>query len=190
MRFRIFPWIGGAGLLACAVALGFLARQNIGIVLVYALVGTMLFFPLVDRHWQPPALPRRLPNIMGWGLLAFLTTALLIWKSQYLEAGLSTIITAALPEEWFFRVYFMGAMGPGLAANVITSLLFSALHGFARGWPIAALVFVPSLFYGWLYQRSRDFPLLVLVHAFSNVVFMIFLIDPVQHWLGTVLAIR
>lgn len=33
----------------------------------------------------------------------------------------------------------------------------------------------PSLVYGCLYQRTRDLPLLVLLHALSNLVFVMFL---------------
>jgi len=33
----------------------------------------------------------------------------------------------------------------------------------------------PSLVYGWLYQRTRDLPLIVLLHALSNLVFVMFL---------------
>ncbi len=110
------------------------------------------------------------------------------WKPVYLEPGLSTLVTAALPEEWFFRAYFMTRVGSGFPANLIASVLFCILHGLARGWPIAALVFVPSLFYGWLYQRTRDVPLLVLVHALSNIVFMMFIATDVDRWLAVIAA--
>jgi membrane protease YdiL (CAAX protease family) len=33
----------------------------------------------------------------------------------------------------------------------------------------------PSLAYGWPYQRTRDLPLIVLLHALSNLVFVMFL---------------
>lgn len=90
---------------------------------------------------------------------------------------------AALPEEWFFRAYFMSRVGNGLRANMIASMLFSGLHGLTRGWGAALLVFMPSLFYGWLYQRTRDLPLLVLVHALSNLVYTLFLARIVATWL-------
>jgi len=49
-------------------------------------------------------------------------------------------------------------------------------------WTVAVLVFVPSLFYGWLYQRTRDLPLLVLVHALSNLTYTLFLAGFVATW--------
>ena len=142
----------------------------------------MLFFPLADREWQPPALPRDFRDSAARSILFLSAAALLAWKPEYLKPGLSTLVTAALPEEWFFRAYFMTSVGFGLQANLTASLLFSVLHGLARGWPIAALVFVPSLFYGWLYQRTRDLPLLVLMHALSNIVFMMFIAAYVDRW--------
>ncbi len=110
--------------------------------------------------------------------------ALLAWKPDYLEPGVSTFLTAALPEEWFFRAYFMSSLGTGVSANVIASVLFSLLHGLTRGWVIAPLVFLPSLFYGWLYQRTRDLPLLVLTHMLSNIVFMVFVTGTFNRWLA------
>jgi len=38
-----------------------------------------------------------------------------------------------------------------------------------------ASVLGPSLVYGWLYQRTRDLPLIVLLHTLSNLVFVMFL---------------
>jgi hypothetical protein len=66
--------------------------------------------------------------------------------------------------------------------NVAASLLFSLMHALTRGWTAAALVFLPSLFYGWLYQRTRDLPLLVLLHALSNLVYVLFLAGYVATW--------
>ncbi len=144
----------------------------------------MLFFPLLDPQWQPPAVPDRLRNRISWLALVVLASTLLVWKPAYLEASLSTLVTAALPEEWFFRAYFMTSAGTGFTANVVASILFSTLHGLTRGWQIAALVFVPSLFYGWLYRRTRDFPLLVLAHALSNIMFMMFIATYAGRWIG------
>lgn len=188
MRIRLFPWIGGAALTACAAALEPSANQDIGNFLVYVLIGTMLFYPLLDRQWRPPGLPGQFRNGAAWGLLILAAATLFAWKPAYLEPGLSTLFTAALPEEWFFRAYFMTSVGSGFSANLIASIVFSTLHGLARGWPIAALVFVPSLFYGWLYQRTRDLPLLVLVHTLSNIVFMIFIAADINRWLAVIAA--
>jgi membrane protease YdiL (CAAX protease family) len=69
----------------------------------------------------------------------------------------------------------MARLGMVWHANLVSSLLFSLVHGLTWGWMTALLVFVPSLFYGWLYRKTRDLVLLVGVHALSNLVYVMFL---------------
>ena len=143
----------------------------------YVLVGLMLFLPLLDRNWRPskPLINRRyLPLSLGLIVVAII---LLAWQPSFHAYAITTLLLAALPEEWFFRGYFMTRLGGNTRANLISSVFFSLVHGLTRGWSSAALVFVPSLFYGWLYQRTRDLPLLVLAHALSNLVYALFLAD-------------
>lgn len=168
-----FPWIGGAALTGGAV---FFAEPLRTLVLV----GIMLFFPLIDREWQPPALPRKTGHVIAWAVLALMIGALVLAEPRYLTAAASSLLIAALPEEWFFRAYFQGTLESrtrfrGLQSILITSLLFSLIHGLSRDWTTAVLVFVPSLVYGWLYQRTRDLPMLVFVHALSNIVYVMYL---------------
>jgi membrane protease YdiL (CAAX protease family) len=143
----------------------------------YVLVGLMLFLPLLDQSWQPPKLltHRRYAHILAGILLA--AAGLLIWQPTFLSYAVSTLLLAAIPEEWFFRGYLMTRLGGDTRANLISSVFFSLVHGLTRGWSAAVLVFVPSLFYGWLYRRTRDLPLLVLAHALSNLVYALFLAD-------------
>ena len=120
---------------------------------------------------------------MHFGLsLALLLTAaaLLIWQPQHLSYALTTLLTAALPEEWFFRAYFMTRLqetrwGRSWRANLVTTLLFGVLHALTRGWLVGLMVLGPSLVYGWLYQRTRDLPLIVLLHTLSNLFFVMFI---------------
>lgn len=134
----------------------------------------MLFLPLSDRRWALPVVRPEPRLIIAWICLVTAVAGILLWQPARLNYVLATLLLAALPEEWFFRAYFMTRLGAGWQANLITSLLFSAVHGFSRHWTIAALVFLPSLFYGWLYQRTRDLPLLVLVHGLSNLLYVLF----------------
>ena len=170
------PLLSGSVLMGCAV-FSFPGRD-------YVLVGLMLFLPLLDRGWRPPAIPKRSADLMVMASLAVAATALLAWRPQAMPYALSTLLLAALPEEWFFRAYFMPRLGSGWGANVVASLLFSLLHGLARSWETALLVLGPSLFYGWLYQRTRNLPLLVLTHALSNLVFALFFAPFVQRWIS------
>ncbi|MHB8743222.1 MAG: CPBP family glutamic-type intramembrane protease [Sulfuricaulis sp.] len=135
----------------------------------------MLFLPLWDRYWRIPALPISWLHIRVWVALLISGIALLTWRPAETPFALATLVTAALPEEWFFRAYFMTRLGNGVRANVGASLLFSLLHGLTRGWVTAGLVFAPSLFYGWVYQRTRDLPLLILIHALSNLLYAAFI---------------
>ncbi|MHB8624142.1 MAG: CPBP family glutamic-type intramembrane protease [Sulfuricaulis sp.] len=153
----------------------------------YVLVGLMLFLPLFDRHWRLPAIPRRVSHYIAWTVAMVVFVGLILWRPQYSGYAVSTLLLAALPEEWFFRAYFMEELGNGWRANLITSVLFSVLHGLARDWLTGLLVALPSLFYGWLYQRTRDLPLLVLLHGLSNLVFMLFLQRTVMIFLGSLL---
>lgn len=173
MTRESLPWIGGAALTGCAV---FLAEP----MRTYSLIGVMLFFPLLDRNWQLPELPHAPLNYGMWLGLLLTVAFLLVWQPRHTGYALATLLTAALPEEWFFRAYFMVRMqdtrwGKDWRANIVTSLLFAALHGLTRGWMTGMSVLTPSLFYGWLYQRTRDLPLVVLLHALSNLAFVMFL---------------
>lgn len=163
---RYFPWISGAVLAGCAV-FSYPGRD-------YVLIALMLFLPLTDSRWTLPATPRDPRHIIAWTCLAATGAGLLLWQPAHLGFALTTLLLAALPEEWFFRAYFMTRLGSGWHANLIASLLFSVLHGFSHHWTSVVLVFVPSLFYGWLYQRTRDLPLLILVHELSNLLYVLF----------------
>jgi membrane protease YdiL (CAAX protease family) len=171
---RGFPWISGA-VLAGGAAFSYPGRD-------YVLIGLMLFLPLFDRGWRIPPLPRSRTHHLIWAGLLIFVIALLVWRPSETPFAFSTLLMAALPEEWFFRAYFMTRLGKGIRSNVIASILFSLMHGLTRGWTAAVLVFVPSFFYGWLFQRTRDLPLLVLVHALSNIVYALFLAGFMATW--------
>ena len=171
-----FPWIGGAVLAGCAVF--YFPYQS------HVLIGLMLFLPLLDRGWKLPSLPSHRGNLIAIMGVAVAMGGLLIWQPSFWLYTVTALFLTALPEEWFFRAYFMTRLGTGWRANLIAALLFSILHGLTRDWATALLVLVPSLFYGWLYQRSRDLTLLVLVHALSNLIFVMFLERTIATWPG------
>ncbi len=173
---RYLQWISG-GVLIGAAAFSFPGRE-------YLIAGLLLFLPLADRDWRLPALPRTTSHYLSWVGLLLAMAALLAWQPSFLGYAATTLIFAAFPEEWFFRAYFMQRLGNGFAANLTTSCLFALLHGLSRDWITGLLVFIPSLLYGWLYQRTKDLPLLVLAHALSNLVFALFLAQPLTAWLG------
>ncbi|BAU48045.1 abortive infection protein [Sulfurifustis variabilis] len=173
LKRGILPWLSGATL-AGSAAFSFRGQT-------YILVGLMLVLPLLDRSWRPPVFPGK-RNVLGWTALVSVGVALILWQPMHAEFAVSTLLMAGLPEEWFFRAYFLTSIGAGLAANMVTSLAFSVVHALAQGPLTGILVFFPSLVYGWLYQRTGDLPLLVLVHALSNLVFVMFLADWTSSW--------
>jgi membrane protease YdiL (CAAX protease family) len=136
----------------------------------YVLVALMLFLPLLDRHWKLPVFTHQRGDWFVWAGMLLVMVGLLAWQKQFIGFAAATLLLAALPEEWFFRAYFMTRLDDGLRANLVTSLLFSFLHGLTRGWTTALLVFFPSLFYGWLYQTKRNLPMLIAIHALSNLI--------------------
>ncbi len=175
--------LNGAILTVCAVS-DFAWRTE-------CLIGLMLFLPLLDKSWTRPGLNLKSFTFVCWGMIAVTGGALLLFNQNYTMAAINTLAFAALPEEWFFRAYLMTQLnkvntGPFflkfkinnsqssfLLTNIITAVLFALLHTPGQGW-FGLMIFFPSLFYGWVYQRSQDIVLVVLLHGLSNIVFFIY----------------
>jgi len=182
----------------------------------------MLFLPFIDRSWAHlitlPGKTVGAPSDTQFSLtskpqkhyslrllqasLFFTGIILITLNPDYTVAAISTLLLTALPEEWFFRAYFMTRLEnyimesfcrkdtppstqffnhfhrnyPGLSANILTSTLFALLHTPTQGW-FGLTVFFPSLFYGWVYQKTKNLLLVILLHALSNIVFFIYLSD-------------
>lgn len=178
--------INGAVLTVCAV-FDFGWRQQV-------LTALMLFLPLIDRTWSMPSLAGDRIRLARWGGLLSLIVLLNLITPGYAMLSITHVLLVALPEEWFFRGYFMMQLdrvihsrgnrtrsptglrlaGSDLSANLYTSLLFALLHTLTQDWA-GILVFFPSLLFGWVYQRTRDIVLVVLLHGLSNVVFFMYL---------------
>jgi len=173
----------GAALTVCAVS-DFAWRTE-------CLIGLMLFLPLLDKSWAWPGLRFKSFNFICWGIITATGGVLLLFNQNYTMAAINTLAFAALPEEWFFRAYLMtqlnkintgafflkfkinNSQSSFLLANTITSTLFALLHTPTQGW-FGLIIFFPSLFYGWIYQRSKDLMLVILLHGLSNIVFFIY----------------
>jgi len=154
------------------------------------LIGLMLFLPLLDKTFTYPALKPNKTKLISWALIITTAVTIIDFNPGYANAALSTLIFAALPEEWFFRAYFMQQLNKELirnklkirsldshsrlTANIITSTLFALLHTPTQGW-IGLSTFFPSLVFGWLFQRSNDLIIVTLLHALSNIIFIVYL---------------
>ena len=137
----------------------------------------MLFLPFIDQQWQVPKFKPYSHRKTLWVVLVFSVILILIANPQELSFILYTLLVVALPEEWFFRGYFMQRVelicNSKLRANIITSVFFAILHVPAQG-VFGMSVFVPSLVLGWLYQLRQDMVLIILIHALSNLVYLLY----------------
>ena len=164
------PWLSSALITGCAVFI-FEGRT-------FLLTGLMLFLPLLDRSWHPPKISCSRFQLMSWSLCLLSAAGILLFNPAMLTLALTTLLLTALPEEWFFRGYFMSRLEQigfsNISANLSASTLFALLHVPTQGL-FGLSVFFPSLFFGWVYQRSRDLVLVILLHALSNIVFFVFI---------------
>lgn len=141
----------------------------------YLLPLLFLLLPYLDRKWHAPRLFPNTRLAALWLVSMLAIAALLLAYPRTLMPFLRILLLAALPEEWFFRGYLQKRYGNGTVAILIVSLMFSLLHFLTRDIEAALLVFVPSVTFGWLYQKTGDLLLIVLVHALSNLVYFIYL---------------
>ncbi|HOW51723.1 MAG TPA: CPBP family glutamic-type intramembrane protease [bacterium] len=99
--------------------------------------------------------------------------------------SLMLALTAALPEEFFFRGWLQETAlarhnKPTILfisrKNLFSSALFGAAHGIAFLNPLSAATFFPSLLFGWLTERSDgSIAPSIILHAVSNLVLFILL---------------
>ena len=132
------------------------------------------------RYWQDPL------------FFAALAAALLYWLTLYLitqpavDAGwpfreplrfLYPALLYPIVEEWIFRGFVQEfvhrhlqawRLGPLSHANILTSLLFTALHFINHAPLAAAMVFIPSLLFGFFKDRSGQLAAPVALHIFYN----------------------
>jgi membrane protease YdiL (CAAX protease family) len=132
------------------------------------------------RYWQDPL------------FFAALAAALLYWLALYLitqpevDAGwpfrqplrfLYPALLYPIVEEWIFRGFVQEfahrrlppwRLGPLSHANILTSVLFTALHFINHPPLAAAMVFIPSLIFGFFKDRSGQLAAPTLLHIFYN----------------------
>jgi len=139
----------------------------------------MLFFPFVDSAWQKPDLSLNKVTFSVY-LVFLLILILVVFNLQKWQLIVSSLLFAALPEEWFFRSYLLLRINQLLnkpwLANILTSIVFSLLHLPTQGW-FGLSVFFPSLVFGWFYQKTNNLLLVIGLHALSNAAFYIYLKD-------------
>jgi uncharacterized protein len=152
------------------------------------LTGLLLLLPLLDRAWRVPDIAsqkKQFHFVLAVLCLYGLITVLHL-ESAY--TAISILFLVALPEEWFFRAYFMSRLESFFSnikylpikadwlANITTSVFFALTHIPTQGW-FGLSVFFPSLFFGWIYQKQKNLILVILLHALSNLIFILYVRD-------------
>lgn len=88
------------------------------------------------------------------------------WQMAFAFIGL--VILPPLAEEMMFRGFMyrgLASKWPKIVAALVTSLLFALVH---FQWNVGIDVFVLSMILIWLYERTKNLWMCVLLHAFKN----------------------
>ena len=137
----------------------------------------LLLLPLLDRGWKLPISNIYRNNIKLLLPCFLLVLALMVDEDKQPDLLLITILLVALPEEWFFRAYYYDKLTvffkSNLLANILTSAFFALLHMPVQGMQ-GLLVFIPSLIFGWVYQKYKNLSLVIIIHALCNYIYLRF----------------
>ena len=134
-----------------------------------------LTLPFFDFLWHLPRNTFEKKFLIYWAVIAVVISVLLFQNMEVIDLFIMMVLVAALPEEWFFRVYLQKRLGNSVAAVLVVSLMFSLMHFITRGGIVAWLVFIPSVIFGWVYKSTGNLILVVILHALSNLVYYIYL---------------
>ena len=164
--------------MACAVFI-YPARSMV-------LTALLLLLPFLDRTWPSPDWHSQKSNLLITVALTACYSLLITLNPDNLYLAMSTLLLVALPEEWFFRAYLMvriqsffkdrnsSNMTAMWGANLTSSALFALMHTPTQGL-FGLTVFFPSLIFGWVYQMNKNLLIVILLHAISNLVFLLYL---------------
>ena len=142
------------------------------------LLALMLFLPFIDRLWSLPKYRSYQYQFLLWSMLIAVILVIFLFNPVELNFILYTILLVALPEEWFFRAYYLQRLEKEcknkLVANIYTSFLFAIMHFPLQGI-FGLAVFIPSIFIGWVFQKHRDLVLVILIHVLMNLIYIVFI---------------
>jgi membrane protease YdiL (CAAX protease family) len=110
----------------------------------------------------------------GWPLVAPLAYLLPVVVYPVLEE----IVFRGLLQELVHDYISPRCFGPLSVANLLTSLLFTAMHFFYHAPLWAALVFLPSLVFGFFKDRTGRLTAPILLHSFYNAGFLLLFTVP------------
>lgn len=127
----------------------------------YAFLAALVFWFAVDYFFQP-ADPRNLfrtPEIILFAIILYPVLEEFVFRG---------VIQRQLLNRQRLRRCLWGISG----ANVATSILFSALHFIHQPPLMAALIFFPSLIFGYFWDRHRSVVPSIYLHVFYNAGFL------------------
>lgn len=134
-----------------------------------------LLLPFIDFQWRIPRVPRSKKSLISWIIITVVIIVLLLQNTQLIDLFTVMLLLAALPEEWFFRAYLQKRLGNSITVILLVSLMFASMHFITSNSFDSLLVFIPSVVFGWLYKKTDDVVLVVLLHALSNLLFYVYL---------------
>ena len=109
------------------------------------------------------------PSIQwDWPLLTPLVFLLPVLVYPVLEE----IVFRGLIQELVHEYLSKASLGPVSIANLLTSLLFTGMHFFYHPPLWAALVFFPSLVFGFFKDRTQGLMVPIILHVFYNAGFL------------------
>ena len=126
-----------------------------------------------------------------WLALFFILQPVIQWDWPLREPWqfLTPVVFYPVVEEIVFRGFVQElvhdrissrSFGPLSVANLLTSILFTALHFFYHAPTWAALVFLPSLVFGFFKDRTGGLAVPILLHVFYNAGFLWLFTSPVS----------
>ena len=130
--------------------------------------------------WQDPLFLAALAaGLLAWLLMFFIQQPAVQWNWPVITPWqfLLPVLFYPVAEEIVFRGLLQElvrdyisrrSLGPVTVANLITSVLFTGLHFIYHAPLWAALVFFPSLVFGFFKDRTQRLVAPVILHVFYN----------------------
>ncbi len=129
----------------------------------------LLDLQFITAFWAAPFLLFAYQFIYFGQISFHLITLKRLLMSVIISPLIEEIIFRGFIQEWLYsHRWAKKAVFSISSANLITSLIFTALHFFAHPPLMAALVFIPSLVFGYFRDRHGGITSPVILHCFYN----------------------
>jgi membrane protease YdiL (CAAX protease family) len=165
-----------------AVLIATFAQQNRD----WLLPVVFLLLPLFDIYWRVPQSRIAKWNIIHQLTLVVIIVILLVRNVEVIDVFVVMLLSAAIPEEWFFRGYLQKKYGNNFRAIFAVSFLFALMHYLVQESEVSLLsllVFIPSVLFGLVYKITGDMIVVVMLHALSNLLYYLYFADYIKELL-------